>query len=281
MERITFPAELDVSGYGAELPEEKARRYALCDCGRDDCNSGWMMPPKGGRWPDDPDGHDKDRVRECECAGGRIRRAMLGKPQKGQDFVRKHQREEADRPIVSNAELDAITAKLDLWIAGFDRRTSSGLLLIGPTGTGKSRFARRALSAVRTRGANTDWIDAADLIDRLVQAENSFHVKWQDVMDAELKGRECVVIDDLGAEYLDARNTAPYMVERMMNALVEGMHGEYPVPIITTNILPKQLVERYGSERGPRIKSRLAEVVGGNAGGGWISFGSQPDRRTG
>lgn len=69
-----------------------------------------------------------------------------------------------------------------------------------------------------------------------------------------------LVLDDLGAEYLDAKGS--FLVD--LDELVDTYYGNLKPLVVTTNATTKQFVDRYGE----RVRDRLRESAR------WISIGT-------
>lgn len=128
-------------------------------------------------------------------------------------------------------------------------RKGPSLLIVGPTGVGKTHQAYGALRRIAAAGVRAKWVavSAADLYARLrprhgVDAEAEFRL----FADAPL-----LLVDDLGA--------AKYSewVEEVTGRLVNWRYERLFPTIITSNVPPKELGEALGE----RVASRLAEMT--------------------
>lgn len=123
------------------------------------------------------------------------------------------------------------------------------LLLLGPTGTGKTYEAYGAMRLISACGIASAWqvISAADLYARLrprhrVDSEAEFRA----VVDAPL-----LAVDDLGAA-----KTSEWVEEINFRLINHRYEREMPT-LFTSNIAPTQLAESLGE----RVTSRLIEMT--------------------
>lgn len=123
------------------------------------------------------------------------------------------------------------------------------LLLLGPTGVGKTHQAYGALRYLAPTGIRLRWaaISAADLYANLRPRTGiDTEAEFRTYRDAYL-----LLIDDLGA------GRAPTEFTEEINFRLVNHRYEKQLPtIFTSNVLPKQLAERVGD----RVASRLVEM---------------------
>lgn len=161
-------------------------------------------------------------------------------------FPRRYTDARTDRPDVI-AWVDAYSA---------DPANSPSLLLLGPTGTGKTWQAyaalRRAVTEPRpARGVGyriQSW-KASTHADLLAQLRPSGKNDSEQILD-ELRRCPLLFIDDLGI----AKNSE--WVEDVTYRLINGRYEQMMPTIFTSNLAVAQLVEALGD----RIASRLAET---------------------
>jgi DNA replication protein DnaC len=136
------------------------------------------------------------------------------------------------------------------WARDFaaDRHAVKSLLLIGPTGTGKTYYAWSVLRAVAETGTQSRWQmhTAADLYAHLRPRDGEdSHATFQRVADAPL-----LVLDDLGA----AKWTE--WIEEVTYRLINHRYEECLPSIFTSNLPPAKLRDALGE----RVASRLTEM---------------------
>jgi DNA replication protein DnaC len=123
------------------------------------------------------------------------------------------------------------------------------LLLVGPTGTGKSYQAYGVVRALAVSGARCNWLftSAADMYGRLrprpgVDSEQEFE-RYSRV--------GFLVLDDLGA----AKGSE--WTEEINYRLINHRYEREKPTLVTSNVPPKQL----GAALGERVASRLVEMA--------------------
>lgn len=123
------------------------------------------------------------------------------------------------------------------------------LLLLGPTGTGKTHQAWGAIRALAVSGVTCRWLvsTAADIYARLrPRAGVDAETEYRTVAHAGL-----LVIDDLGA----AKGSE--WVEEINYRLINHRYERCLPTLITSNVAVRQL----GAELGERVASRLTEMA--------------------
>lgn len=140
--------------------------------------------------------------------------------------------------------------RASLWAAAVTRdpQNTRSLLLLGPTGTGKTHFAYSALKAVSQTGARMSWLvfTTADLYAHLRP-----HGGRDDQAEYNaVAGIDLLVLDDLGA----AKFTE--WTEEVTFRLINERYEKCLPCILTSNLPPAQLT----NELGGRVASRLTEM---------------------
>ncbi|MBD9734558.1 ATP-binding protein [Streptomyces sp. H28] len=126
--------------------------------------------------------------------------------------------------------------------------TAPSLLVLGPTGTGKTHFAYGALRAVAETGLRVSWraFTEPDLFAHLrPTAGRDDEQALQDIAAADL-----LFIDDLGAAKLSD------WTEEITYRVINYRYEQCLPGIYTSNIPPKELAAAIGT----RIASRLTEM---------------------
>jgi DNA replication protein DnaC len=124
------------------------------------------------------------------------------------------------------------------------------LLLLGPTGTGKTFEAFGALRALAESGVSCAWTatTAADMYARL---RPRHRVDSEEEFERYLKAR-VLVVDDLGAA------KASEFTEEVNYRLINHRYEREMPTLITSNVLPRDLAASVGE----RVASRLTEMAG-------------------
>jgi hypothetical protein len=140
----------------------------------------------------------------------------------------------------------AIAGKVAAWLADAEGKT---IVLFGETGTGKTTTAIAAGYAAAGRGVHARFVSQLDYL-RLLRpggADDPALVRFQ------AESTSLLVLDDLGAEM---ENTgASDFTRQEVISLLDARLRENRRQIITTNLMPEELVETFGH----RIVSRLRD----------------------
>jgi len=128
------------------------------------------------------------------------------------------------------------------------RGERGGLILWGPTGTGKTHLAVATLRNRMEAGATGAYLSAPEVVDRM---RGDFGEAAQKVLDS-VGSVDLLLIDDLGAE----RRTE-YVLESVFRIIDRRLSCGLPT-IVTTNYSREALAVRYGGVEGERIVSRLS-----------------------
>lgn len=122
------------------------------------------------------------------------------------------------------------------------------LLIVGPTGTGKTHYAYSVLRAVAETGRTTGWAayTAADLYARLrPRTGRDSEAEFESIADTDV-----LFIDDIGAAKLTE------WTEEVTYRLINHRYEQCRPGIFTSNVPPNQLRDVLGE----RIASRLTEM---------------------
>lgn len=126
-----------------------------------------------------------------------------------------------------------------------------GLYLYGPVGTGKTRLASIAAKSVIRGGRDVSWTSVPVLIARW-SAEFGSKDK-REAGEMLTRGRRALVLDDID------KVKASDSVLAQLFAAIDGRVVENTPLIVTANLSPGRLSERFGGSFGEAIASRLME----------------------
>lgn len=122
------------------------------------------------------------------------------------------------------------------------------LLVVGPTGTGKTHYAYSVLRAIAETGSRASWAahTAADLYAQLrPRAGRDSEATFESIV-----GTDVLFVDDLGAAKLTE------WTEEVTYRLINNRYEQCKPSIFTSNVPPTQLRDVLGE----RIASRLTEM---------------------
>jgi DNA replication protein DnaC len=136
-----------------------------------------------------------------------------------------------------------------------------GLLLVGPTGTGKTHLAVAALRHLLARGFEGTFFDYQNLLERIYAGYSeklgaSEREAYRAALDSEI-----LLLDDLGAHRIND------WVEDTVTSIISHRYNHNKPLIATTNLADPDLGGADNKERmtledriGPRARSRLFEM---------------------
>ena len=129
-----------------------------------------------------------------------------------------------------------------------DPAATRSLLVVGPTGTGKTHYGYSVLRALADVGSNSNWtaLTAADLYAQLrPRAGRDTEAEYEKLTSVDI-----LFIDDLGAAKLTE------WTEEVTYRLINHRYEQCKPGIFTSNVPPAQLRDALGE----RITSRLTEM---------------------
>ncbi|MFJ5644102.1 ATP-binding protein [Streptomyces sp. NPDC093223] len=126
--------------------------------------------------------------------------------------------------------------------------STRSLLVVGPTGTGKTHYAYSVLRAVAETGSRNGWASytAADLYAQLRPRTG----RDSEATFETIAGTDVLFVDDLGAAKLTE------WTEEVTYRLINHRYEQCKPGIFTSNVPPTQLRDALGE----RIASRLTEM---------------------
>lgn len=176
-------------------------------------------------------------------------------------FLREHFRDQADERRAqcreyfdrrvprryAAVEPDERTAA---WVASVaaDPHTASSLLLLGPTGTGKTYLVFSTLASLADTGVQMPWkaYTAPDLFARMrPRPGRDAEAEFEALADSPL-----LFLDDLGTAKLSE------WTEEITYRLINHRYEHCLPSIFTSNLVPKQLADELGN----RVASRLTQM---------------------
>lgn len=138
--------------------------------------------------------------------------------------------------------------QVDAWVTS----KTPWLVLMGPSGIGKSVAAGYGLHRQMRAGSRCRWQNAASLVR---EVGSTFDHDAQRRME-QVKHTECLVLDDVGAEHRSDFSAG------LLFEVCQHRHEESLRTIITTNLSIEDLRARVGSRLYDRIRSAGVFAVG-------------------
>ena len=133
------------------------------------------------------------------------------------------------------------------WAKDFSR-SSTGLIMLGKTGLGKTHLSLAIAGVVINKGYSVYYNSVQNVMDRLQKehfGRSSFDE--QDSVEGDLFESDLLILDDLGAEF-----STQFTVAQLYNIINTRMVNSKPI-IISTNLTVREIEEKYSQ----RIASRI------------------------
>ncbi|MBV9405761.1 MAG: ATP-binding protein [Acidobacteriaceae bacterium] len=154
-----------------------------------------------------------------------------------------------DNPIARRSLSDVMVA-VKSFIRGYPTNAKQGLLLIGPTGTGKTHLAVAALRELIVRGHEGIFFDYQNLLERIRSSYNetlgaSSREAYNTALEAEI-----LLLDDLGAH-----RVTEWVKDTVTSIITYRCNHRKPL-IATTNLSDEEMHQAISE----RAYSRLFEM---------------------
>lgn len=153
------------------------------------------------------------------------------------------------------AETDNYIQQASKWLC---ERNTFGLMLCGNLGNGKSTIANGIATLINYLKLKNQYGDIiyADKLDA-VQAVKL--CKQEPDKFEQMKRSKFLVLDDLGiepTEVMDYGNILSPVIE-----LLTYRYNEQLITIVTTNLIPKQIREKYGDRVADRFNEMFSKII--------------------
>jgi DNA replication protein DnaC len=132
--------------------------------------------------------------------------------------------------------------------------TPSNVILCGATGTGKTFAANLMKQSLQQKKVWVEYTTAFSMVNTFQKYVNSFGRDDEDLEN--FLNCEVLIIDDLGAEPIIKNVTQEHIYNIINERLYNGLAF-----IITTNLTPQQIMERYDQRIASRILSKENSTI--------------------
>ncbi|MBR2338877.1 MAG: ATP-binding protein [Clostridia bacterium] len=167
------------------------------------------------------------------------------------DLTAYSDRPEGRNAISPRARMREVIGYCRLYAEEFDGQDNS-LLLTGPTGVGKTHLSLAIAGAVMAKGHSVVYGPVQKLLHRLEKEHfGRAEGNSEDIMTA----CDLLILDDVGTEF-----SGSFYTSALYNIINERMLEGKPT-IISTNLSPKELADRYGDAIASRIVGTFHPLV--------------------
>lgn len=146
--------------------------------------------------------------------------------------------------------------KVSQWLTSSDHKF--GLVLCGTCGNGKTTLMRAICSVINFLNIKDQYNDSYSI--GILSAKDIAHKNKDDYTAyKQICGRTMLAIDDLGfesAEVLSYGNVLNPLID-----LIEQRYTDQLFTLITTNLTPEQIRERYGDRIADRFNEMMTKII--------------------
>lgn len=121
----------------------------------------------------------------------------------------------------------------------------SGLLFLGPNGSGKTHLGVAVMRTLISRGVPAVFLDCGDMLEQ-VKATFGTNARAQ-ALKAAMEN-DLVLLDDLGAQ------TGSEWVKDTIGSVISHRYNEGKATLVTTNVAPEDMADRFGDRAASRLK---------------------------
>ena len=137
-----------------------------------------------------------------------------------------------------------------------------GVLLCGTCGNGKTTLVyafQKTINYLEGRGFFKEWKEFYDVGLMMVDARELLQISRNIKEFQEIRGRSMLAIDDMGKEPAEVRDYGN--ITNPLVDLIEYRYQHQLFKVITTNLDPGQIRDKYGSRVADRFREMLHVIV--------------------
>jgi len=166
-----------------------------------------------------------------------------------------HTFENADFSIFDNSEqIQKLYKKVEDWCDNLKQSKCKTLVLSGDPGVGKTYLTECICNKLINKNLVVNYYSSFALNDLFYKYHTAFYQNKAGLLDGVLES-DVLIIDDFGSEP-KTKATEEYFYAILNERLVKNKHT-----IISTNLLPMQILDKYGERTFSRLNNKASSVM--------------------
>ncbi|MBQ3047912.1 MAG: ATP-binding protein [Clostridia bacterium] len=189
----------------------------------------------------------------CTCYYKKLNEQLL--KNLGANVDSAHNFENADFSIFDNSEqIKKLYKKVEEWCDNLSQSKCKTLVLSGDPGVGKTYLTECICNKLINKNLVVNYYSSFALNDLFYKYHTAFYQNKAGLLDGVLES-DILIIDDFGSEP-KTKATEEYFYAILNERLVKNKHT-----IISTNLLPMQILDKYGERTFSRLNNKASSVM--------------------
>lgn len=151
--------------------------------------------------------------------------------------------------------LSKLKDKLELWAEKYPKVKKTNILISGTPGGGKTYLSQCLANEMISKGYSVCFVSAFDMNNMFLKYHTTFDSSKNSWL-SPLLSADILFVDDLGTEPTMKNVTLNYL----FLLLSERERFKKPI-VVTTNLLPENILDKYGERIYSRLNNKLSSLV--------------------